>query len=138
MILVEFKESHWSEIADPIEPFSPDMQTEDFFKMVKNGVSITGMEDGKVMACGGVSFIDDENGMAWLKASQTCLLKPLKWARRFKDVFRVMREAMDVEVATYVLSGFCQGDRVARLIGMKSTGEETEQNGNTYIKYTVK
>ena len=136
MIYREYKESDWSAIDDAVEPFS---SSEVMFDKTKHGIAITGVEDGSVMACGGISYLDSDNGTVWLKMSKRCLVEPLKWAREIRIVFGYMIDSVgDIDVSTYVLSDFCRGDRVARFIGLKPTSQSEYYNGNTYIKYVVK
>ena len=43
----------------------------------------------------------------------------------------------DLKIYTYVIKGFCKGDKLARMIGLKKTDEYEEYNGNIYFKYAV-
>jgi hypothetical protein len=136
MIAVElFKQQDWHDVESFTEPFLREVQDDKFFEELGNGVALTAKKNGKVMACGGIMYAPDGEGVTWLKASRECLKSPVTWTRTFRDGFRMMQGVMDVKAVCYVLKGFCEGGRVARLIGMKTTGEEVEQNGKTFIKY---
>jgi hypothetical protein len=130
--LREYKTEDYTAIQDAVEPFCV---SEDVEAATTQGVAITAT-DGDVMACGGVCMVGDE-GIAWMKISKKCKKNAYTWARTIKEAFKLMIESVDIPVSTYVLKGFCQGDRLARAIGMKKTDEQKELNGNTYYKYTV-
>lgn len=134
--LREYEIEDWSKIDDAIEPFIPPVPIEDFLKMTKRGVAITGVEDGEIMACGGIAYTNDKDGTVWLKVSRKCA--GYGWARTIRETFGLMKESVgDLRISTYILENFCKGEKLARLIGMKRTDETEEYNGNTYNKYTV-
>ena len=89
------------------------------------------------MACGGIAFVNDKEGMAWIKISKKCLNHSFTWARTIHEAFGMMIKSVDVKVSTYVLDKFCKGERLARFIGLKRTNETEEYNGNMYYRYTV-
>ncbi len=129
----------WAKIDDAIEPFTPPMPMEKFLEMTENGIAITGVEKGSVMACGGIMYLNDTNGMVWLKISKECLIQSFGWARTICETFRLMKKSVgDLKISTYVLSDFCKGEKLARLIGLRKTEETEEYNGNTYHKFAQK
>lgn len=133
-----YKDSDWLEITDAVEPFSPLEPAEEFIAISKHSVAVTGVEDGVVMACGGVTYTNDDAGVVWVKVSKKCLRQPYRWARTIKETFVIMMESIgNLKLSTYVISNFCKGDKLARLIGLKKTDEFKEHNGNKYYRYTV-
>jgi len=131
MHLAEFKDEDWFRIEDAVEPFSADGPID----MIGQGVSVTATEDGKVMACGGIILHGDE-GAVWVRVSSKCKEKSYRWARNFKETFRIMLESVgDIKVCTYILSDFCEGERLAKLIGLEKTDESRERDGRIYYKY---
>jgi len=138
IILREYKADDWAKIDDAVEPFMPLMPVREFLEMAKRGLAITGVEDGNVMACGGVTYMNDKEGIVWVKVSKKCLKQSFRWARTIRETFNLMIEsAGELKITTYVLDNFCRGEKLARLIGLKRTDETEEYNGNTYHKYTV-
>ena len=139
IIFREYDIDDWSKIDDAVEPFMPLELTKDFlFEISKRGLSITSVEDGNIMACGGITYVNNKEGTVWVKVSRKCLNDSLKWARVIRETFRLMKEVVgDLEISTYILDSFCKGERLARLIGMKRTTETKEHNGNIYNKYQV-
>ncbi len=136
--LRKYEDGDWSKIKEPTEPFSPLAPTSKFLEMTKYSVAVTGEQDGVVMACGGVTYIGDDDGVVWVKVSKKCLSHPYRWARTIKEVFNYIMEAIgELNLHTYVVEGFCKGDKLARMIGLKKTNEAEEYNGNLYYKYTV-
>jgi hypothetical protein len=130
--LREYNTEDYNAIQDAVEPFCV---AEDEVGITGQGIAITAT-DGDAMACGGIVYTD-EGGVAWMKMSKSCKNNAYVWARTIIEAFELMIESVDVPVATYILKGFCQGDRLARAIGMKKTDEIREANGNVYYKYTV-
>ena len=132
IMLREYKVEDWTSIQDAVEPFCAlggdiDVTTQ--------GIAVTATDDD-VMACGGICYIEDE-GRAWMKMSAKCKDSAYTWARTIKEAFRLMIDSVDIPVHTYILKGFCDGERVARAIGMKRTDETEILDGNTYYKYVV-
>jgi hypothetical protein len=128
----EYRQEDYFAIQDAVEPFCT---TEGDASLLGNGIAVTAI-DGDAMACGGIAYTE-EGGIVWVKVSMKCKDKAYAWARTIKEIFNLMIESVDVPVSTYVLKGFCRGDRLARSIGMKKTNEIREVNGNVYYKYTV-
>ena len=108
---------------------------EDF---LEQGIAVTAEEDGIIMSCGGIIFATETEGIIWTKVSKKCLAKGYAWARTMKETFEIMMKSIgDIKISTYIINDFCQGAKLARLIGLKKTGETEEYNGNIYYKYTA-
>lgn len=131
----KYTTNDWMKIDDAVEPFATPASTMKFVNVTKRGVSITAVEDDCVKACGGISFMNDTEGVAWLRISKKCKDHPIKWAREIKEVFGLMVKSVNLEVSTYILSDFCKGEKIAKLIGMKQTKETEKYNDNIYTKY---
>ena len=130
----EFKIEDWHKIKDAIEPFAIDKPLD----VLATGISMTAEEDGEAMVCGGIVFESDTEGIVWCKVSKKCLSHSISWARTMKEAFGLMIDAVgDMNIRTYILDGFCKGDKLARLIGLKKSEETETHNGNTYYKYTA-
>lgn len=130
-----YKDSDWSEIKDAVEPFSPLLPNGSFSE---HSLAVTGIEDGEIMACGGITFISDTEGLVWVKVSKKCNKEAYRWARTIRETFTAMMDSIkDIEISTYVIKDFCKGDKLARMIGLKNTGKYQEYKGNKYYKYTV-
>jgi hypothetical protein len=133
--LRKYEPEDWSKIDDAIEPFMP-IALRDGAN--ERGLVVTAVEDGRIMACGGIAYVNNEQGVVWVKVSKECLMRPYRWARTIRETFRLMKESVDdLRISTYVLSDFCKGEKLAKLIGMKRTNKTEEYNGNTYNKYMV-
>ena len=134
--LRKYQTDDWFRIADSVEPFVPPEPIEEFLKSTKHGISVTGVEDGVVMACGGIFYADDNKGIAWLKVSKKCT--GFSWARTIKETFALMKKvAGDLEIYTYILDNFCSGEKTARMIGLKKANEIKLYNNKIYTKYTM-
>ena len=131
----EFEHDDWLNIEDAVEPFMP--SDSDFLANVNRGISVTAIEDGAVMACGGIVIDSDTEGTVWCKVSKKCADNPFMWARTIREAFDLMKDSVgDLRISTYILDGFCKGDGLARLIGLKKSEETEENNGNVYYRYT--
>ncbi len=136
IILKEYKVDDWKKVDDAIEPFVSKVPIKDFLEMSQRGIAVTGTRNGKILACGGIAYFSDKEGIAWLKASRKCFGHPIEWARAIKETFKLMKESVgDLNISLYILSDFCKGEKLARLIGMKKTDETEEFKGNIYSKY---
>jgi hypothetical protein len=131
--LLEYKPEHYEAIQDAVEPFSA---PKDDIGVDGKGVAVTA-SDGDVMACGGIVYTSDTEGMVWVRVSKKCQENAFVWARTIREAFKLMVESTNLNVFTYVIDGFKAGDRLARSIGLKRTDESEEQNGKVYYKYTV-
>ena len=110
---------------------------DEFLEMTTRGVAVTGLEDGEVMAVGGIAYMSDTEGTIWLKISKKCD-KSFRWARAIRETVQLMKEAVgDLKISTYVLSDFCKGEKLVRMIGLGKTDEMEQHDGNTYYKYTA-
>ncbi len=138
MELRKYKDEDWAMIKDAVEPFSPLLPSDAFLHIADRSVAVTGTEGDMVMACGGITFLNNSEGLVWVKVSKQCRKSAYKWARTIRETFRVMMESIeDLEVSTYVVNGFCKGDKLARMIGLKKTGRTEMYKGNLYYKYTA-
>jgi len=139
MILArKFETKDLSAIDDAIEPFSFPLPSKDFSEFAKRGIAVTETENGNVMACGGITYINDKEGMVWFKMSKKCLEHRYRWARSILETFKIMMASLgSVKISTYVLRDFCKGEKVARTIGLQKTDETEEYNGNIYHKFTA-
>ena len=85
-----------------------------------------------------ITFTSNNTGLVWVKVSTKCKRAAYTWARTIRETFIIMMESIEnMKVSTYVVQNFCKGDRLARMIGLKKTGETEEYQGNTYYKYTA-
>lgn len=131
-----YKKGDWYKIEDSVEPFMP-VYT-DFDYIAAKGIAVTATDNDKVMAVGGVTFINDKEGTVWVKVSKACAKRPIMWARFIKNTFKIMTESVgDIEIYTYILDNFCKGEKLARIIKMKRCDITREHNGNIYNKYKV-
>lgn len=137
IILKKYETEDWLKIDDAVEPLMY-MESSKFNKVVRQGIAVTAVEDGVVMACGGVTYTNDTEGMVWVKVSRKCLRQSYRWAKTIRQTFRIMMDAIgDLHISTYVLADFPKGAKLARMIGLYKTGETEEYKRNTYYKYTA-
>lgn len=133
MILLRKYKPEDFNIPDAIEPFcSPTDDT----GVAERGIAVTA-EDGDTRACGGIVYTSETEGMIWMKISKKCERNAYRWARTLKEGFKIMIDSVDIKVYTYILSGFCSGERLARSLGMTKTDETEDMNDRTYYKWVA-
>lgn len=136
--LREYKPNDWKEITDAVEPFMFLEPFGNFDKIVEKGLAVTAVEDDIIMACGGVSYTDNDEGIVWAKVSKKCFNHSYRWARTIRETFQLMTKSLgNMRIITYILKGFCKGEKLARLIGMTKTDKTYEFNDNIYNRYTA-
>jgi len=136
--LKKYTDEDWIAIKDAVEPFAPLELPEEFVGIANRSLAVTGLEDGEVMACGGITFLSNDEGVVWCKVSEKCRKNAYGWARTIIDSFRIMMESVEnLKVVAYVTKDFCRGMKLARTIGLKDTGELLEYNGKTYHTYST-
>ncbi len=136
--LRKYKPDDWVMIDDAVEPFMFLEPLEDFNRVIQRGIAVTAIEDGVVMSCGGVSYVNEDEGIAWLKMSKKCLKQTYRWGRTIKETFKLMTEALgNMKIVTYILKDFCKGAKVARLIGMTKSDKTYKFNNNIYNRYVM-
>lgn len=135
--LREYDVEDWSRIDDAVEPFLFH-ELDEFHKVLQRSIAVTASEDGIVMACGGIAYINNKEGIVWIKVSKKCLRQSYRWARTIRETFKIMMDSIgSITVITYILKGFYKGEKLARLIGMEKADKTYEFNDNTYNKYMV-
>lgn len=135
MTIREYREGDWEKITDAVEPFVPPTATSSFLQGIHRGISVSGEEGGEVVACGGIIYNNTE-GTVWLKIDKRC--RGLGWVRTIREVFALMKKSVgDLNITTHVLKGFCRGDKMAKMIGLKATDDSVSYNGNKYTKYVT-
>ncbi len=136
--LKEYEADDWIKIDDAVEPFMFHEPLEEFNQIVQRGLAVTAIEDGNVMACGGIAYVSEDEGIIWVKVSKKCLKQSYRWARSIRETFKLMMDSLgSMKITTYILDEFCKGERMARMIGMKKVGDTYEFKGKMYNKYAV-
>lgn len=123
-------------VKDPVEPFSNLGGILD--KEAKRGVAATALEDGEIMACGGVLLLNENEGLVWIKMDKKCSERPFVWARLIKEVFGIMCDCLGkVKISAYILDNFCKGEKLAKLINLKFSNRTVEHKNNIYKVYSM-
>jgi len=138
IILKKYEIEDWVKIDDAVEPLVYMESSDDFNEVVQRGIAVTAIEDGVVMSCGGIAYVNEKEGIVWVRVSRKCLRQSFRWARTILEAFRIMTDSIgDLHISTYVLGDFPKGDKLARMIGLYKTGETERYKRNTYYKYTA-
>ena len=136
--LKKYETKDWLKINDAVEPFMFMESFGEFNKLVQRGIAITAIEDGAVMSCGGIAYINEKESLVWVKVSKKCLSQPVRYARGIRETFKLMIKSLgSMKIVTYIVEDFCKGERLAKMIGMKKVGKTYEFNSKMYNKYMV-
>jgi len=127
-----FELQDWIDIK-AVEPFCPDFPTDNFLNAVKNGAAVTAVQDDKIIACGGIVFLDDT--FLWLKVAKG--YQSIELAKVIIETAEFLIQTVKTPIYTYVLKNFKKGEKLAKLVGFKKTNETKEYNHHTYMKYVV-
>jgi len=124
----KYEEGDWQQITTPVEPFLPT----DMPDMGDDSIKLTGVENGRVIGCGGVIFAGDE-AILWLKlAAGTSIVS----ARVVKEIYSILKSSItDKIMTTYVLQDFAKGEKLASFLDMKQEPVTTTYDGRVYNKY---
>jgi hypothetical protein len=134
----KFTESDWFEIDDPVSVYSDKVNDiiKEFFGLLKNGVNFTMVENGKVICCGGVVYVDENNAESWIRLSTRAAQKPLAILKTVKVGFDMITRSLGaINVSSHVLEGFEAGERLAEYLGFKKTEDFMLINDKKYNKY---
>ena len=138
IIMREYILDDWLKITDAVEPFMFLEPFDNFNEIVQRGLAVTAVENNVIMACGGVAYINDKEGVAWLKMSRKCLGQTYRWGRTVKETFSLITKSLgNMKVITYILKDFCKGEKLAKMIGMAKSDKTHEFNDNVYHRYMV-
>jgi len=135
--LRKYEDEDWEKITDATEPLAPLDMPDDFKNISERSVAVTGEENGKVMACGGITFVGNDEGVVWVKVSDKCKKKAYTWSRTIIESFRLMKDSIKgMKITAYVKKDFCKGIKLAELIGLENTGT-AEHDGRLYYTYST-
>ena len=91
-------------------------------------LSVTGIRDGKVIGCGGVHPLDDEQGEIWLRLSKDCQKHKLDTIRWLRDGFKIIEETFGFrQLNTSIKCCFAQSTKLVEYLGFKKTQEITHK-----------
>lgn len=138
IMLKKYKTEDWTKIDDAVEPFMFREPLDDFNEAIQRGIAVTAIEDDEIMACGGVAYVNKEEGVVWVKVSKKCFKQSFRWARTIREVFSLISESLGrMTITTYILEEFCKGERLAKMIGMEKVDGNYEFDNRIYNKFSV-
>jgi len=134
----KFERKDWDAITDPVEVGFKGC-IEDFFASLKNGVSVTAVEDGNVVGVGGIVLYGDNCGEAWIKLSRSAVAKKtFRTLERIKTAFAIFgRSFGPLRLTSHVLEGFRAAERLVKFLGFEKTKESEMFNDRKYNLYEV-
>jgi len=101
-----------------------------------SGLSVTGIRKGKIVGCGGVHPLDDEQGELWLRLSKDYKKHKLDTLRCLRDGFKIIAETIGFrQINATIRCGFEQSIKLAKSLGFVQTECRT-QNGQKWNIYS--
>lgn len=120
-------------IEEGISRFNPELAQ----AIEDSGLSVTGLREGKIVGCGGVHPIDDEQGEIWLRLSEDCLKYKLDTLRWLSDGLKIIEETYPFkQINATIKCGFEQSIKLAKFLGFVQT--RAGQEWNIYSKRVKK
>ncbi len=111
---------------EPIEQIENEFSPEMAQAIEDSGLSVTGVRDGKVVGCGGVHPITEEQGEIWLRLSRDCCKHKLDTIRWLRDGFKIIEETFGFkQINATIRCGFEQSIKLAKLVGFVQTETKT-------------
>lgn len=105
-------------IADCIEPT---VDGEAPSEEMLCGVILTALDDGKPVACGGISLTSEDEGYVWIRASRE--LQKTVLLRIIKEGHEIVKESFNLKrLFVLIQADFHKGQRLAERFGFKFIG----------------
>jgi RimJ/RimL family protein N-acetyltransferase len=112
-------------IEQGLSNFSPEMAQ----AIEDSGLSVTGIRDGRVVGCGGIHPITEEQGELWLRLSMDCMKHKLDTLRTLRDGLKIIEETFGFrQLNATIRCGFEQSIKLVRFLGFKQTQAGREWN----------
>lgn len=128
------------ETFEPIEQIISEFSPELAQAIEDSGLSVTGVREGKVIGCGGIQPVDEEQGEIWLRLSEDCKKHKLDTIRWLRDGFKIIEETFGFkQINATIKCGFAQSIKLAKFVGFKQTQTITHegQKWNIYSKRVI-
>jgi len=106
----------------PIEPMKTDGLQDIAKEIEDSGLAVSGVRNGKVVGCGGVHPVNDEQGELWLRLSSDCLEHRLDTLRWLISGMKIIEDAFPFkQLDLAVLKCFDASIRLVEYLGFKKT-----------------
>ena len=124
------------EAFKPIEQITSEFSPEFVQSIEDSGLSVTGVRDGKVIGCGGVHAVTEEQGEIWLRLSEDCRKHKLDTIRWLRDGFKIIEETFGFkQINATIKCGFEQSIKLAKFVGFVQTQTRTE-DGQKWLLFS--
>lgn len=98
-------------------------------------INLTAVDDGKVVACGGVTIGEDV--VFWMSVKKN-IKRPVALIKAMQEALKSFMANLDVDRAiTYIRDGFKQAEKLDILLGFRPTGEQVEFKNRIYNRYEI-
>lgn len=130
-----YKKGDYDAIEDSTEPLG---RPADESLIEEYSVSLTIDDEGVPVACGGIIYDTETDGIVWVKISN-------KMTRKTLVLVKVLRNGLDILIDSFgfkkitarVREDFCAGHRFIRHFGFKPTTETFKILSDTYRIYEL-
>ena len=120
----------------PIEPINEEFSPELAKAIEDSGLAVTGVGDGKIVGCGGVHPLNEEQGELWFRLSKSCLKHKLDTLRWLRDGLKIIEETFGFrQLNATIKCDFEQSIKLVRYLNFVQTQSLT-QDGQKWSIYS--
>ncbi len=128
-----------AEDINAFEPMEPETNRDEISLIAgtieDSGLAVTGIKDGKIVACGGVHPNGDK-GELWLRLSRDCENYPVMTARFLYEALKIIEKTFGFkQLYAVIQTKFCKSIKLIERFGYKPIRYRTE-NDVRYIVYS--
>jgi hypothetical protein len=136
MILIRAFKVEDYETIDQIESIDGPVSPELAQAIEDSSLAITGIKDGRAVACGGVHPVDDFHGEMWLRVGKECVDFPVETMRWIKEAFQIIEETYTFkQLNATIKCGFEKSIKMIEYLGFTLT-EYKEVDGEQWAIYS--
>lgn len=121
---------------EPLEPMTKSEQfSPEFAQAIEDSdLSVTGVRNGKVIGCGGVHPLDNDQGEIWLRLSKDCLKHKLDTLRWLRDGLKIIEKIFPFrQLNVLIKDSFARSVRLAESLGFCKVQIITHENKKWFL-----
>lgn len=103
--------------------------------VLANCVSATVVDDGEIVACGGILMAEEP--IFWMGVKKN-IQKPIALIKTIKRFISIAMDDLKIDRAVaFIRDGFTQAEKLDRILGFKSTDRQETINNKLYNRYEI-
>ena len=125
--IIPFKKEHLGAF-NPLEPGIERFNDELAQAIEDSDLSVTGIRDGKIVGCGGVHPVNNEQGELWLRLSKDCLKHKLDTLRWLREGLAIIEQTFPFrQLNASIKCCFSESIKLVSFLGFTKTQELTHK-----------